>query len=130
MKYIFVIISFIFVYFYVSILKKNNLENQDPLNLKLFELSICGWNLLHVVFFFFICYFFNIKTILGYVFIFLIGIIWYFFEIKLFFEYNKNHIHIENNKTVYSSISYPRYDDLLFNLFGIILHMLIKCYFK
>lgn len=130
MKYIFVIISFIFVYFYVSILKKNNLENQDPLNLKLFELSICGWNLLHVVFFFFICYFFNIKTILGYVFIFLIGIIWYFFEIKLFFEYNKNHKHIENNKTVYSSISYPRYDDLLFNLFGIILHMLIKCYFK
>ena len=104
------------------------------MNLKLFQLKICGWNLLHTLFFFFICYFFNIKTILGYVFIFLIGVVWYFFEIKLFFEYNKNYNETDkndkNDKIVYNSISYPRYDDLLFNLFGIILYILIKCWLK
>ena len=43
---------------------------------------------------------------------------WYFFEIKIFFEYNKNYNEIikknKNDKIVYNSISYPRYDDLLF----------------
>ena len=135
-KYIVVILSIAGIYTYVSILKsfyKSEAEEKDILNKKLLELDICGWNLLHVLFYFSICYIFNIKTIIGYIFIFSIGIAWFFLEKELFSKYNKHFIeNNDNNKNyVYSSISYPRYDDIIFNSLGILLHFLItKCYFK
>jgi glycopeptide antibiotics resistance protein len=67
---------------------------------------------------------------MGYLFIFGIGVVWYFFEIRLFSMYNHDFKEDTNPDTVYSSISYPRVDDLLFNFLGMIIHFLTKCYFK
>ena len=114
------------------ILKKSyyyKAEEKDILNKKLLEIYVCGWNLLHVIFFFSICYIFNIKTIFGYIFIFSIGIVWFFLEQIMFLNYNKPHFIENNNKNknyVYSSISHPRHDDIIFNCLGILLYFLIK----
>jgi hypothetical protein len=106
-------------------LKDNNKEDQDILNIKIIELDICAWNLLHVLFYFLICKLFNVKTIQEYVSVFLLGIAWFFFERKMFSNYNKN-IPTEKKDYVYASISYPRYDDILFNLFGIVLYYITR----
>lgn len=132
-KFIFVILSFICIYVYVSILKESgHAENKDILNIKIFEFDVCGWNLLHILFNFSICYIFNIQTITGYAFIFLGGVVWFFFEKSLFFKYNsetKQNSEIKNDKYVYSSISHPRPDDIIYNCTGLILHYIAynKC---
>ncbi len=60
---------------------------------------------------------------MGYSYIFIIGILWFFIEKELFSHYNKNFIEKNNHKKyVYSSISHPRIDDLIFNYLGILLH--------
>jgi len=125
-KSLFLILSIFFIYIYVSILKNfYKAEQDDILNIKLLQLDICGWNLLHVVFYFLICYIFDIKTLIGYIFIFSTGIVWFFLEKSLFFKYNKDFIENNNNKNyVYSSISYPRKDDIIFNFLGILLYFL------
>jgi hypothetical protein len=125
-KYLFIILCFFIGYIYISILKNNNMEDKDFLNIKILELDICGWNLLHVIFNFLVCYFFNVKTIFGFVIIFLLGILWFFFEKELFQKYNKDYIEKENKDTVYSSISYPRHDDIIYNLLGIITYIVFK----
>jgi len=127
---IFILLSICFVYCYVSILKlSHKAEKDDLLNIKLLELDICGWNLLHIIFYFSICYIFNITTIIGYTFVFLIGIVWFFLEKYLFSNYNKNFIENNNKKNyVYSSISHPRYDDFIFNFLGILFHFISQNY--
>jgi len=71
MKYsiLIVIISVFVIYTYVSIIKKlykDTAEQHDILNKKLI-FEICGWNILHIVFYFAICYIFNIQTLFGYI---------------------------------------------------------------
>ena len=66
----------------------------------------------------------KIKKIGGYICVFLGGVLWYFFEIELFSMYNHNFKEDNNPDTVYSSISYPRVDDLLYNVIGMVLHFL------
>ena len=105
---------------------QKNAEEVDPLNFKLLELDICGWNILHIIFFFFLCYLLKIKTVFGYICIFLVGVLWYFLEIRLFSIYNHTFKEDNNPDTVYSSISYPRADDLIFNFLGIIIHFLTR----
>jgi len=92
--------------------------------MKIANIPICGWNILHVLFNFLICYIFNIKTIFGHIFVFSLGIGWFFLEKILFSKYNKHFIEKNKKKYVYSSISYPRHDDILFNSLGILLHFL------
>ena len=125
-KYLFIIFCFLIGYIYIYILENNNMQDKDVLNKKIIELDICGWNLLHVIFNFLVCYFFNVKTFFGFIIIFLLGVIWFFFEKELFSRYNKNFIEKENKDTVYSSISYPRHDDIIYNLFGIITYIVFK----
>jgi hypothetical protein len=91
-------------------LKNTKNEDSDILNFKIVDLPICGWNLLHVAFFS-LCYVFHIKTIIGHIFIFSIGIGWFFLEKELFSKYNKNFVEKSKKGHVYSSISHPRYDD-------------------
>lgn len=132
--YFLLILPLFFIYWYVSYMKEEsrriqkNPEEHDPLNLKLIQLDICGWNILHVIFYFFLCYFLNIKSFNGYMCVFLVGVLWYFIEIRLFSTYNHDFKEDTNPNTVYSSISYPRVDDLLFNFVGIIIHMLTRCH--
>ena len=126
-KFIFIILSIISIYIYVSIMKSTrNAEHKDILNIKLLELDVCGWNLLHICFNFLICCIFNINTIIGYSFVFLSGILWFSFEKVLFLKYNKNFSenNDDNKKYVYSSISYPRHDDIIYNFIGIIIHFM------
>ena len=138
---LFIILSITFIYVYVSILKQSdNAEQTDILNRKIIELDICGWNLLHVIFYFSVCYILNIRTLVGYILIFSTGIIWYFLEQTIFTKYNKNMATPKNNNEdtnntkdyVYASISYPRRDDIIYNSLGILLHFFIinNCYFK
>ena len=127
-----VVITVLFIYWYVTYMKEaskrmlKNAEEVDPLNFKLLELDICGWNILHIIFFFFLCYLLKIKTVFGYICIFLVGVLWYFLEIRLFSIYNHTFKEDNNPDTVYSSISYPRADDLIFNFLGIIIHFLTR----
>jgi len=91
-------------------------------------LKICGWNILHVVFYFILCYLFNVRSYKGYLLIISIGFIWYVAEIYLFMNYNKHYTdkEIHDDSYVYSSISHPRYDDIIFNIFGIMLYALYR----
>lgn len=129
MKIFFVFVSFAFIFLYVSFLKRyKNSEKKDILNKRLFSLNICGWNLLHIIFYFLLCFIFNVKTNTEYFFIFLVGCIWFFLEKLVFIQYNEPvDENVSNDASyVYASISYPRYDDILFNLFGIILYSAVK----
>jgi hypothetical protein len=103
-------------------------EKKDILNKRLFSLNVCGWNLLHILFYFLFCVFLNVKTTREYFLVFLTGVFWFFLEQLVFLQYNK---YIDENvsndaKYVYASISYPRYDDIIFNLFGILLYYVMK----
>jgi len=129
-EYFFIFISFSFIYLYVSFLKKKGYdsEKKDILNKRLFSLNVCGWNLLHILFYFLFCVFFDIKTTREYLLVFLTGLFWFFLEQLVFLQYNT---YIDQNvsndaKYVYASISYPRYDDIIFNLFGILLYSVMK----
>ena len=123
---LFILLSIFFIYVYVSILKNSNKEDSDILNVKIVDLPICGWNLLHVLFYFSLCFIFQLKTISGHFFIFSLGIAWFFLEKRLFSKYNKNFMEKNKKNYVYSSISHPRYDDILFNFLGVLLHFLYQ----
>ena len=117
-------ICFLFIYVYVSWLKKIG-EEHDILNRTLLELDVCGWNLLHVIFYFMLCYILRVKSLLGYVVVFLVGIFWYFVEQVIFLHYR---VPIGDNRHpnpnyVYHSISYPRVDDFVYNVIGILLYI-------
>ena len=119
----FIFFTVFIIYSYVSILKEYNLEDQDPLNKKIIELEVCGWNLLHVFVYFMLCLILNVRTIFGYMGVFLTGIVWYFLERMLFMKYSKNHTNNGSEDTVYDSISDPRPDDLVYNFIGIMIRM-------
>ena len=119
----FIGLTIFIIYSYVSILKEYNLEHMDPLNKKIIELEICGWNLLHVLVYFILCLILNVRTIFGYMGVFLTGIVWYFLERRLFMKYSKNRTNKGSEDTVYDSISEPRPDDLVYNFIGIMIYM-------
>ena len=128
-EYIFVVLSLVAIYCYVSSLKqKKNPEKNDFLNINLMTLKICGWNILHVVFYFILCVLLKVSSYKGYLLVISIGFIWYVAEIYLFINYNKNYTEDEthDDSYVYSSISHPRYDDIIFNIFGIMLYALYR----
>ena len=119
-----ILFTILIIYIYVSILKDYKLEQHDPLNHKLLELDICGWNLFHVFAYFMVCVLFDIRTIFGYMCVFLAGVIWYFFEKRMFMKYKKPILSNPQSKDkVYASISEPRPDDLVYNVFGILIHV-------
>jgi len=124
---IFIIISIIFIFIYVNILELYPYpEETDILNYNILTLHICGWNLLHILFNYMVCYIFNISTIISYFTVFLLGILWFFIEQILFFKFNKKSklMKPQSLNYVYSSIGYPRVDDILYNSIGIFLHFI------
>ena len=135
-KLLFIFFTILVIYTYVSILQEHNLEKYDPFNVTLLQLDICGWNLFHVICYFVVCVFFRVKTLTGYLSVFLAGIGWYFLEQLLFHKYNQmdspnsdgyklGESNSEESKSgVYDSISMPRVDDLFYNGLGIFLYFL------
>jgi len=129
MRMFFIFASFLFVYIYVSVFKQSyKSEKNDILNQRLFSLNFCGWNILHIIFNYLVCVFFKVKSLTEYLLVFAIGIIWFFVEQIVFMRYNKRiNQNVRNDaKYVYSSISHPRYDDIIFNLIGILLYSATK----
>jgi len=55
--YIFYCVYLVYITYY-----KLTDENADILNKKLITLKICGWNILHIIFYFILCIIFNVKT--------------------------------------------------------------------
>lgn len=108
-------------YFYPN----RNINEIDILNKKIISINICGWNSLHTLLFYFICKAKNVKTLEEHLIIFLIGLLWYLIEGKLFNNIS-NKIKISKcTNIVYESINKPRLDDLLFNTFGQIIFILL-----
>ena len=125
------IIPPILIYIYISVIQynhSNNADNMDLLNKTLLTIKVCGWNLLHVFFFYFVCYTFQVNTIIDHIIVFLAGVSWMFIE-KLMFYYNNQHIRTNNTthvaSIVYHPISNSRVDDLIFNAFGQILYIVV-----
>jgi hypothetical protein len=128
------IIPPILIYIYVLVIQynhPNDADHTDILNKSLLTINVCGWNLLHVLFFYVVCYTFQVNTILDHIIVFFVGVVWFIFE-KIMFYYNNKHINInintnniDNNASdVYHPISNSRVDDFIFNAFGQILYII------
>ncbi len=95
----------------------------DGLNKKLIY-DISGWDILHVVFFFSLCFTVGVGfNLYAHFVIFMIGVIWFFNEKYLLSSLNDN-ITCERNDIVYKNIYEPKISDLLFNTFGQLLYII------
>ncbi len=142
---IFVLLLFMpfFIYLYLKMLEliygKENITKKDPLNKKIFTISlfniiipICGWRLLYIITFYIITLFVNkiinnkiIRTII----VFLIGITWFFGENLIYDESSKNiktYENIEKYNIVYKNIYKPRKDDIYLNIIGQIIYIIMN----
>jgi len=108
-------------YFYPT----KNINEIDILNRKIISINICGWNLLHTLLFYYICKAKNVKIIEEHFLIFLIGLLWFLIEGKLFNNISHKIKISTSTYIVYESINKPRIDDLLFNTFGQIIFIML-----
>lgn len=127
--YAMIIIGFIFVFYYGRIVKhlypNSNETCIDPLNKVL--VKICGWNIMHIIFFFMLCHHSNATNNFQiHLLISLFGIIWYKYETNILMH-NNLHEDCDDENIVYKNLWKPRADDIVFNLLGQILYI---CYYK
>lgn len=126
------IIFSVFIILYNKSLKKKYGENyacKDIMNktlIKIYDLKVCIWNTIHILIYFGLCVLINAKlNIYKHLMVFVIGLLWYFLAP---FSNNKNNPKKCNN-VVYSDTNIPRKDDIIFNLIGQLLYILILKFF-
>jgi hypothetical protein len=118
----------LFVHMYRSYMKLNSkdIECDDRLNVKLFDIDIpvCLWNIAHVITFVILSHVISARSLYDHTKLLLVGIIWYIIE-RSFSQPDRIHgcTTIDN---VYKNTSKPRYDDIFFNTFGQIIYIISK----
>lgn len=120
------VLLFVHMYRYYMKLNSKDIECDDRLNVKLFDIDIpvCLWNIAHVITFIILSHVISAKSLYDHTKLLLVGIIWYIIE-RSFSQPDRIHgcTTIDN---VYKNTSKPRYDDILFNTFGQIIYIISK----
>ena len=98
---------------------------KDIMNIKIFSilnLKACIWNLIHVGIYFLLCVLFDAKNNdIYHIQIFFIGLLWYFLA-----PYKRTSNKPKKcNNTVYYDTNIPRYDDIIFNLTGQLIYIIL-----
>lgn len=125
--FIFMIISFVILYLYLMYISYYKLENNDILNKKIL-LNLCIWNILHIVFYFILCLIINAKlNIFKHFIIFSIGLVWYLIEKKILYKFNNkyNILNTNNDEKCYNNIYEPYYTDLIYNIIGQVIYIIL-----
>ena len=124
------ITSFVTLYLYLMYISHYKLENKDIFNQKII-LKLCIWNILHIVFYFILCLIINAKLdIIKHFIIFSIGLVWYLTEKKILYKLNNKSILSNNNdEKCYNNIYEPYYTDLIYNIIGQVIYIILF-YFK
>ena len=120
------VLLFVHMYRYYMKLNSKDIECDDRLNVKLFDIDIpvCLWNIAHVITFVILSHVISAKSLYDHTKLLLVGIIWYIIE-RSFSQPDRIHgcTTIDN---VYKNTSKPRYDDIFFNTFGQIIYIISK----
>jgi hypothetical protein len=120
------VLLFVHMYRYYMKLNSKDIECDDRLNVKLFDIDIpvCLWNIAHVITFIILSHVISAKSLYDHTKLLLVGIIWYIIE-RSFSQPDRIHgcTTIDN---VYKNTSKPRYDDIFFNTFGQIIYIISK----
>ena len=120
------VLSFVHMYRYYMKLNSKDIECDDRLNVKLFDIDIpvCLWNIAHVITFVILSHVISARSLYDHTKLLLVGIIWYIIE-RSFSQPDRIHgcTTIDN---VYKNTSKPRYDDIFFNTFGQIIYIISK----
>jgi hypothetical protein len=120
------VLLFVHMYRYYMKLNSKDIECDDRLNVKLFDIDIpvCLWNIAHVITFIFLSHVISAKSLYDHTKLLLVGIIWYIIE-RSFSQPDRIH-NCTTIDNVYKNTSKPRYDDILFNTFGQIIYIISK----
>ena len=120
------VLLFVHIYRYYMKLNIKDIECDDRLNVKLFDIDIpvCLWNIAHVITFVILSHVISARSLYDHTKLLLVGIIWYIIE-RSFSKPDRIHdcTTIDN---VYKNTSKPRYDDIFFNTFGQIIYIISK----
>jgi hypothetical protein len=120
------VLLFVHMYRYYMKLNSKDIECDDRLNVKLFDIDIpvCLWNIAHVITFIILSHVISARSLYDHTKLLLVGIIWYIIE-RSFSQPDRIHgcTTIDN---VYKNTSKPRYDDIFFNTFGQIIYIISK----
>jgi hypothetical protein len=120
------VLLFVHMYRYYMKLNSKDIECDDRLNVKLFDIDIpvCLWNIAHVITFVILSHVISARSLYDHTKLLLVGIIWYIIE-RSFSQPDRIHgcTTIDN---VYKNTSKPRYDDIFFNTFGQIIYIISK----
>ena len=120
------VLLFVHIYRYYMKLNSKDIECDDRLNVKLFDIDIpvCLWNIAHVITFVILSHVISARSLYDHTKLLLVGIIWYIIE-RSFSKPDRIHdcTTIDN---VYKNTSKPRYDDIFFNTFGQIIYIISK----
>ena len=122
------IVSFVFIFCYGRLIQyaypNKNETCIDPMNKIL--VKVCGWNILHVIFFYAICNNLNVQNNLkNHILIFMFGIVWYNIEtfVLLKTKNDPGEICTNQNDLVYDNLWKPHVDDIIFNILGQLLYI-------
>ena len=120
------VLLFVHMYRYYMKLNSKDIECDDRLNVKLFDIDIpvCLWNIAHVITFIILSHVISAKSLYDHTKLLLVGIIWYIIE-RSFSQPDRIH-NCTTINNVYKNTSKPRYDDILFNTFGQIIYIISK----
>ena len=104
---------------------------KDILNARLVQnIDLCGWDILHVLFFYSLCLVLNTKyDIFRHILIFIIGLFWFLFE-KYFLDSLNDNIQCNDPNYIYKNIYEPKIMDIFFNLFGQLLYIITQIYLR
>ena len=120
------VLLFVHMYRYYMKLNSKDIECDDRLNVKLFDIDIpvCLWTIAHVITFVILSHVISARSLYDHTKLLLVGIIWYIIE-RSFSQPDRIHgcTTIDN---VYKNTSKPRYDDIFFNTFGQIIYIISK----
>ena len=120
------VLIFVHMYRYYMKLNSKDVECDDIVNVKLFDIDIpvCLWNIAHVITFVILSHVMDVRSLYDHTKLLLVGIIWYIIE-RSFSKPDRVYgcTTIDN---VYKNTSKPRYDDIFFNLFGQIIYIIAK----
>ena len=120
------VLLFVHIYRYYMKLNIKDIECDDRLNVKLFDIDIpvCLWNIAHVITFVILSHVISARSLYDHTKLLLVGIIWYIIE-RSFSQPDRVH-NCTTIDNVYKNTSKPRYDDIFFNTFGQIIYIISK----
>ena len=124
-----IILSVYGIYVYLTILTYlygNAINEMDILNYNIFGISL--WEILHILFFYKLCYITQANTPTIHIIIFVIGISWYISEPYILKNINKTAYICSN--CAYISVFRPKLSDLLFSGIGQIIFIIQKSHRK